>query len=195
MINSMKSNNRASYPDKVFSFCPACGAQGFSVQNGFIPGVDGHNRFLCAHCGFKFYINSSIGVAAIIIKNDDELLMVRRMKEPRRGTLDLPGGFAAPSEKAEDAVRREVLEEVNLVLSKCIPWETSYSNEYEYGGITYFTNDIIYTCDVADWEALAINEPNEAVPILIKLDEIDVDVIGFDSIRKAVVDLLQRKRK
>ena len=189
MINSMKSNNRASYPDKIFSYCPACGAQGFSVRNGFMPGVDGHNRFLCGECGFKFYINSSIGVAAVIIKNDDELLMVRRMKEPRKGTLDLPGGFAAPGERAEDAVQREVLEEVNLVLSTCTPWDTSYSNEYEYGGITYFTNDIIYTCDVADWDTLAVNEPNEAVPVFIKLDEIDVDAIGFESIRKAVVDL------
>ncbi|NQT59913.1 MAG: NUDIX hydrolase [Bacteroidetes bacterium] len=190
----MKSENRGTYPDNVFSFCPACGARGFSVQNGFMPGVDGHNRFLCESCGFKFYINSSIGVAAVIIKNDDELLMVRRMKEPRKGTLDLPGGFAAPGERAEDAVRREVLEEVNLVLSACTPWDTSYSNEYEYGGITYFTNDIIYTCEVTDWGSLAVNEPNEAEPVFIKLDEIDIDSIGFDSIRNAVVDLLKKNR-
>jgi 8-oxo-dGTP pyrophosphatase MutT (NUDIX family) len=193
-MNSQKSKNSNTYPDKVFSFCPSCGVKGFSVKNGFMLGADGHNRFLCEHCGFKFYINSSIGVAAVIIKND-ELLMVRRMKEPRIGTLDLPGGFAAPGERAEDAVKREVLEEVNLVLSTCTPWDTSYNNEYEYGGITYFTNDIIYTCEVTDWEALAVNEPNEAVPVFIKLDEIDVDAIGFDSIRKAVVDLLQRNRK
>lgn len=193
-MNSKKVKNCATYPDKIFSFCPSCGMQGFSVQNGFMPGVDGHNRFLCTHCGFKFYINSSIGVAAVIMKHD-ELLMVRRMKEPRKGTLDLPGGFAAPGERAEDAVRREVLEEVNLILSAADPWETSYCNEYEYGGITYFTNDIIYTCEVDDWQTLSVNEPNEAVPVFIKLDKIDVSEIGFDSIRKAVVDLLHIKRK
>ena len=194
-MNSKKDKNCDTYPDKVFSFCPFCGMQGFSVENGFIPGIDGHNRFLCTHCGFTFYINSSIGVAAVILKNDDELLMVRRMKEPRKGTLDLPGGFAAPGERAEDAVRREVLEEVNLTLSVVVPWKTSYSNEYEYGGITYFTNDMIYSCEVDDWEKLAVNEPDEAIPVFIKLDEIDSAEIGFDSIRKAVVDLVHKKKQ
>ena len=189
----MKTNT--TYPDKVFSYCPVCGTRGFEVENGFQPGVDGHNRFFCSSCSFKFYINSSIGVAAIIIKNDDELLMVRRMKEPRKGTLDLPGGFAAPGERAEDAVRREVMEEVNLILSECTPWETSYCNEYVYGGITYFTNDIIYTCEVSDWDALFVNEPDEVEPVFLKLREIDIDEIGFISIREAVADLLKQNMK
>lgn len=102
---------------------------------------------------------------------------------------------AAPGERAEDAVRREVIEEVNLVISECTPWETSYCNEYVYGGITYFTNDIIYTCEVSDWDALSVNEPDEAEPVLLKLREIAIDSIGFISIREAVEDLLKQKLK
>ena len=179
------------YPDEVFRFCPACGAEGFAVPGDFIPGADGKHRFACSVCGFRFYINSSVGVAAILLNPAGELLMTRRLKEPKLDTLDLPGGFADPGEPAEEALRREVLEEVHLEVTDLVPWRRSYCNEYEYGGITYFTNDFIYTATVRDWQQLRMSDPEEAEPLLLPLDEVDPGKVGLVSIRRVVTDLLR----
>lgn len=43
-----------------------------------------------------------------------EALLVRRAVEPRRGSWDLPGGFVDPFEHPEDAIHREVKEELGV---------------------------------------------------------------------------------
>jgi 8-oxo-dGTP diphosphatase len=43
-----------------------------------------------------------------------DVLLVRRAKEPYLGHWDCPGGFIDPDEHPEDAVRRELLEELGL---------------------------------------------------------------------------------
>ena len=47
-----------------------------------------------------------------------ELLVVRRAKEPAKGTLDLPGGFSDLYETSEEGVCREVKEETGLEVKK-----------------------------------------------------------------------------
>jgi NAD+ diphosphatase len=194
-IVSEETSVRAAYPDRVFRFCPACGAEGFAVAGGFAPGEAGNHRFDCPACGFRFYINASVGTAAILVNDRDELLMVRRLREPKKGTLDLPGGFAAPGERSEDAVKREVKEEVNLTVTECRPWHRSYCNEYVYGGITYFTTDFIYICKADDWENLAMSDPDEAEPLLVPADVVEVEQIGLPSIREAANDLFSDYRR
>lgn len=187
-------NSRAAYPDNVFRFCPACGAEGFAVAGGFTPGAEGNHTFLCGSCGFTFYINASVGTAAIMINERNELLMVKRRREPKLGMLDLPGGFAAPGEPAEEALKREVMEEVNLPLTECIPWEKSYCNEYAYRGITYFTTDFIYICRTDSWGRLKMADPTEAEPVLIPLETVVIEQIGFPSLQKAVYDIVKSKK-
>jgi mutator protein MutT len=54
-----------------------------------------------------------VGVGAIILR-DDDVLLVRRGKEPLKGVWSLPGGALELGEKLEDGVRREIHEEVGL---------------------------------------------------------------------------------
>ena len=68
----------------------------------------------CTTCGFVYYFNPSSAVACFIRNSKGELLLVRRAKEPAKGTLDLPGGFVDMYESAEDAAHREVKEETGL---------------------------------------------------------------------------------
>ncbi len=56
-----------------------------------------------------------IGVGAIIITGE-EVLLARRGKGPGYGEWSIPGGAVELGEKLEEAVIREVCEEVNLVI-------------------------------------------------------------------------------
>ena len=49
-----------------------------------------------------------------IVERDDKLLLVKRKKDPFKGSLSFPGGKVDIGEKVEDAVKRELREETSL---------------------------------------------------------------------------------
>lgn len=61
----------------------------------------------------KEYRNPSPTVD-VILQRDSKVLLVRRMKDPFKDQLALPGGFISEGETAECAIRREALEETSL---------------------------------------------------------------------------------
>ena len=95
-----------SHPLDIFRHCPVCGKEGFAINNV--------KSKRCEDCGFVLYFNAISATVAVIMNEKDEILVARRAKEPAKGTLDLPGGFADSMETAEEAVTREVLEESGL---------------------------------------------------------------------------------
>ena len=54
-----------------------------------------------------------VGVGAIVFK-EDEVLLVRRGKEPALGEWSLPGGVVEVGETLEEALHRELLEETGI---------------------------------------------------------------------------------
>ena len=161
-----------THPSNIFSFCPRCGHQGFLFD-----GVKAHT---CSTCSFKFYINAATAIAAILVALDGSIVLTRRKNEPCAGTFDLPGGFVDKMERAEDAVKREIYEELGVLVSS-MQYLTSFSNEYVYRGISYFTCDLAFICPVNDLSGL---RPSDDVSeaIVIKPDEIDFSTISFPSI-------------
>jgi len=65
----------------------------------------------CSVCGR--YKNRRVAIDAIIIR-DNKILLIKRAFEPFKGFWALPGGGVDFDETAEDAVRKEVWEEVGL---------------------------------------------------------------------------------
>jgi 8-oxo-dGTP diphosphatase len=61
----------------------------------------------------KNYRNPSPTVD-IILQKDSKILLVRRLKDPFKGQLALPGGFINEGETAEEAAKREAFEETSL---------------------------------------------------------------------------------
>ena len=49
-----------------------------------------------------------------IVERDDKLLLVKRKKDPFKGSLSFPGDKVDTGEKVEDAVKRELREETSL---------------------------------------------------------------------------------
>jgi 8-oxo-dGTP diphosphatase len=58
-----------------------------------------------------------VGVGVIVLKADS-VLLVRRGKPPNAGSWTLPGGAQEAGETAEEAGRRELLEETGITVGK-----------------------------------------------------------------------------
>ena len=123
-------------------------------------------------------------MAALIETPDGCLLMVRRRFAPHAGTLDLPGGFVDLDETAEHAVIREVREETGLSVEGLRFWKT-FANRYLYGGLVYFTTDLVYFGRVTDFSPLRAAD-DAAECLLLPKNKIDIAQIGLTSIKNIV---------
>lgn len=57
-----------------------------------------------------------VGVGAVIWNGHDEVVLIRRGQEPRRGEWSIPGGRLEWGESVQDAILREVREETGLTV-------------------------------------------------------------------------------
>jgi len=155
---------------KIFNYCPSCS----SVAVSF----DGLKRFCCKDCRFTYFHNVAAAAAAVL-EYDESIVLVRRSREPCSGKLDLPGGFIDPNESGEDAIRREIKEELSIELGT-IRYLTSQPNVYEYNGVTYFTCDLFFHSRLeAPPESFDKSEIEGLV--LLKPSDIRYDQIAFES--------------
>ena len=166
------------FPSKVWKYCPWCGAKSFDA--------DADDNYLqCGICRKKFYINASGAVACIIENPQGEILFTRRAFEPAKGMFDLPGGFVSPGETAEEAVRREIKEELNLDTTS-IQYIGSSHNRYLYGELVYFTLDLGFRCMVTDFSEMQVADDVDEY-IFLPRHRINLQELCFPSIR----DILQ----
>ncbi len=173
-----------TYPERILKFCPRCSGH-FTPQHDF--------SFICRDCGLHFFSNACAAVCALIPDSEGRLLITKRAKEPKKGMLDLPGGFVDPLETIEDALRREIKEELGVDVTG-IEYFCSFPNRYVYSGLTYFTIDLAFICKV---ENLSCMKPADDVEdtFFMYPDKIDLNDIAFVSIRNIIssyIDLIHR---
>jgi len=163
-------------PWQAFRFCPRCGAErGAVVETG---------PFRCGACDFLYFFNPAIAVAALILRDDGKGLFIRRAKEPARGRLALVGGFVDAGESADEALRREVREEVRLELDD-LRFLSSHPNDYHYQDIVYPVVDFFFVARTSDHERTTALD---GVASFEWLDPHTVDLadLAFPSMRDAV---------
>ncbi len=169
------------YTTSVFRYCPQCGSQNGRTET--------EKLFACPDCGFLFFANPASAVGGILTNSKGKVLFVRRVKDPAKGKLNTPGGFVDPYESAEEAIAREVREEVNMEI-RAIQYLASFPNIYTYRGVTYHTTDVFFVCEIAEEGAFT---PNDEVAHIVFLDpaEVDSEEIAFDSTKRALAEYLR----
>lgn len=76
--------------------------------------AEGRNRKVCSECDTILYQNPLPTTAALIVNENNEILLVQRAFPPAKGEWSLPGGFMEIGETPEEGIRRELKEETNL---------------------------------------------------------------------------------
>lgn len=165
----------------IFDYCPKCGAKAFRE--------DTEKSKRCEKCGFVYFMNPSASTVAVIVDDQDRLLVVRRSKQPAKGTLDLPGGFCDCYETGEEGVRREVMEETGLSVTES-RYLFSLPNMYRYSGLDIPTLDLFFLCKVERTEgATAMDDAGEV--LWLPWQEVRAEDFGLKSISLGVSRLLE----
>jgi NAD+ diphosphatase len=120
-------------------FCPSCG-------NGLRP-VRGGWVLHCTSCGREQFPRTDAAVIMLITKGDKLLLGQSHRFPPERNYFSTLAGFVEPGEALEDAVRREVFEEVGVQVGEVMyhssqPWPFPASLMLGYYGEA-LTEDIV----------------------------------------------------
>lgn len=126
-------------------------------------------------------------VAGLIFR-DEKLLLTVRGQEPRKGLLDLPGGFVEFWEPAEEALAREIREELNLEITEA-SFFCSQPNDYTYGKVTYMVLDIYFCCRATNFSDICPGD-DVADYVLMRPEEIKPDELAFISTRQAIKRLV-----
>jgi ADP-ribose pyrophosphatase YjhB (NUDIX family) len=166
----------------VFDYCPRCGTE----RTG---GAD--NPFHCATCGHTQYFNPAVAVAAILLDPDGRILLLRRAKDPGKGKLGLPGGFVDIDETAEDALRREIHEEVNLAVGSS-EFLCTLPNEYHYKGVTYPVLDLFFVARASVLTGIAALDGVESL-LWVAPAQVDLREIAFPSNAEALRRFIARR--
>jgi len=130
-----------------------------------------------------------VGVGAVIIK-DGKILLVKRGNEPNKGKWSIPGGLVNTGESLEDALKREIMEEVGFEIEVddvvCVSEEIFRDGN----GVKYHYIVIDFFVDVIGGKLRAGSDAVDAK--WVKLNEIDsLDVVDF--VKKLVNKILRNE--
>jgi len=107
-------------------FCPRCGTTLIAQLHS------GKLRPVCPGCKWIYFPDPKVA-ALVLIKYDDQVLLVQRRFEPHKGLWTLPSGFVDAGEDPLLTAKRESLEETGLVIHDINLLDVIYSQEYPHG--------------------------------------------------------------
>lgn len=76
--------------------------------------IDSRRRLICRQCDRVHYRNPLPVVVGVLSREDGEILLIRRGIDPGKGKWALPGGFMEEDESPQEAVLREIEEEIGI---------------------------------------------------------------------------------
>ncbi len=114
-----------------------------------------------------------LGAYGLVI-NDNKILLIKKSGGPYDGKLDLPGGTIEFCEKPEDALKRELLEEVGIEVSEYELFDAN-SVAFEW----QFKEDILVKVHHTGIFYKVLNYKND-IKKEVKIDEVNDDSLGAE---------------
>jgi ADP-ribose pyrophosphatase YjhB (NUDIX family) len=110
-------------------------------------------RPTCPNCGWTFFADPKVA-AAVLVRSQGRVLLVRRGSEPFRGLWTLPAGFVNAREDPAAAARRECEEETGLLVNVAEVLDVVAGREHERGADFL----IVYRADVVGGDLAASDD-------------------------------------
>ena len=124
-------------PEEI-NYCLRCGTTLVSADRY------GRVRPVCPACEWVYFSDPKVAVA-VLVERGNEVLLVRRSINPRRGLWTLPAGFVDAGEDPVLAARRECLEETGLQVEITGLLTVLFGQEHSRGAhiILFYLGEIV----------------------------------------------------
>lgn len=163
-----------------FKFCPSCKSNNLE---------DRPSSFVCNDCGYVYFHGTAAATSCILTDDKNQILLIKRKRDPGKGLYDLPGGFVDYDESLLDGMKRELSEEINII-PKDLSFYTSRPNKYRYKSVLYHTCDCFFIGRIDDNSNINAGDDAEEI-ILVKLDKVDLSLFAFDSVKSVLSKYLK----
>lgn len=167
-----------------FQFCPRCAGKLVVVTK------ESTQVHQCSVCGFVFYQNQNVTVAAIIVR-EGKLLFTRRKVAPYLGMLDLAGGFVEPEETPQAGMLREIHEELGVEGTIVAQLGIFGPDTYEFGGMTVYNSSALFQVDIGKQTPAASDDA--ASLEWHDLATLDLSTVAFPGLRECLSQIAQGK--
>lgn len=163
---------------EAFKFCPVCGGK-FKTNSDI--------EKECTNCGYIYYISANPSAGGLIVNEKGEVLLIKRKRNPHKGTLDIPAGFCDGVETFEEALVREMKEEIGLDVTN-FEYFKSYIGDYGYKGVVkrYLVAVFLIRID-SKIDKIEAGDDAESLKFY-SLDEIDYSPIAFESTKNILIN-------
>ncbi len=138
--------------DGPIQFCPHCG-KALKLQKR-----SGKMRPACAQCDWVYFPDPKVAVI-VLIKNQNQVLLVQRKYGLKKDYWTLPSGFIDSGEDPKLAAERECLEETGLVIHNLKLLDVMYSREDPHGASIL----IVYQAQVQSGRLIPGDDANQAM--------------------------------
>ena len=120
---------------KAFKYCLRCG--------GKLVWRSKQRLGICASCRYEMYDEPKLVVTGLLIDDTYRVLLGKRARTPHRGAWGTLGGFVEVGETGEEALRREMREELDTRLGT-LEYFASIPGIYPYQGVALPYLEIVF---------------------------------------------------
>lgn len=137
--------------------------------------VKGTGAWRCTGCGVDLYDNPKPCADIALFTKEGKLLLSRRARNPEKGKFDLPGGFVDVGETVEDALARELREELGLSPGQygTPKYLKSRTHKYQYGRQIYDNIVLMFMAELMVDEKELAPQDDVAEVIAFTREQID----------------------